>query len=375
MNVCQLACYYHTNDLYGRLFARLADRGIKQSVVSGRDLQRDTPEHPLLSYHSDRIWDRLDSLWLPRKTRKYVSFINRELDVSQSTLIHAHTLYSDGFAAHALFKEHGVPYMVTVRHTDLNIFARYGKHLNARAATVVNDASQVVFLCHPYRAELEEALHVSIPDEKFHVIPNGMGQFWIDSDQRSLPGIDPGVIRLICVGSITKLKNQAGLIKAVEVHNARRTDDQPLLTLTVVGDHSSAYSSRLKTAHASEHIRFTGPLSPEEVRQHMSNSDIFVLISFKETFGVVYTEAMSMGLPIIYTRGQGIDGWREEGEWGYSCAADSITELLGHILTLGNDTRLSEDEISSVKHQFSWEFIAPEVHRLYELADSLRTTG
>ena len=39
--------------------------------------------------------------------------------------------------------------------------------------------------------------------------------------------------------------------------------------------------------------------------------------SFPETFGLVYVEAMSQGLPIIYTKGQGIDGYFEDGKVGY----------------------------------------------------------
>ena len=35
-------------------------------------------------------------------------------------------------------------------------------------------------------------------------------------------------------------------------------------------------------------------------------NDIYVMPSIIETFGLVYAEAMSQGLPVIYTRGQGL---------------------------------------------------------------------
>lgn len=38
--------------------------------------------------------------------------------------------------------------------------------------------------------------------------------------------------------------------------------------------------------------------------------------SHKETFGLVYAEAMSQGLPIIYTKNQGFDGQFPDGYVG-----------------------------------------------------------
>jgi len=40
--------------------------------------------------------------------------------------------------------------------------------------------------------------------------------------------------------------------------------------------------------------------------------------SITETFGLVYAEALSQGLPVLYTRGQGFDRQFEEGEVGYA---------------------------------------------------------
>ena len=41
-----------------------------------------------------------------------------------------------------------------------------------------------------------------------------------------------------------------------------------------------------------------------------------------ETFGLVYGEAMSQGLPIIYSKGQGVDGYFKEGTVGYGVVSD-----------------------------------------------------
>lgn len=60
-----------------------------------------------------------------------------------------------------------------------------------------------------------------------------------------------------------------------------------------------------------------------------AESDIFVMVSHSETFGLVYIEALSQGLPILYTRGQGIDGTLKEkiGEAADSYDENSIKKL------------------------------------------------
>lgn len=49
-------------------------------------------------------------------------------------------------------------------------------------------------------------------------------------------------------------------------------------------------------------VELTGTLSREEMLPKMSSSNVFVLPSKSETFGVVYIEAMALGLPVIATR-------------------------------------------------------------------------
>ena len=51
----------------------------------------------------------------------------------------------------------------------------------------------------------------------------------------------------------------------------------------------------------------------------LGQSDVFVLPSVNETFGMVYLEAMSQGCIPIGTSGEGIDGIIENGKNGYLC--------------------------------------------------------
>ena len=56
-------------------------------------------------------------------------------------------------------------------------------------------------------------------------------------------------------------------------------------------------------------INFLGPIyDKEELIRILREHSLFVMASIHETFGLVYVEALSQNLPLVYTRGQGVDG-------------------------------------------------------------------
>jgi len=79
----------------------------------------------------------------------------------------------------------------------------------------------------------------------------------------------------------------------------------------------------------------------------------------------VYAEAMSQGLPIIYTRGQGFDGQFKEGEVGYSVQYNSAEEISDRVKDiLNNYETISKNCIEKVD-KFDWDKIAKEYLSIY----------
>ena len=87
--------------------------------------------------------------------------------------------------------------------------------------------------------------------------------------------------------------------------------------------------------------------------------------SFKETFGIVYLEAMSQGLPIIYSQNQGIDGYFKDRAPGYSVDPYSINDIKSKILlAFDNYEELSSNAFYQVDN-FSWKDISKKYNELY----------
>jgi glycosyltransferase involved in cell wall biosynthesis len=70
-----------------------------------------------------------------------------------------------------------------------------------------------------------------------------------------------------------------------------------------------------------------GKLSRDEVQNKLIATDVFVMVSEPEAFGLVYVEAMSKGCIAIGTKGQGIDGVIKHGENGFLSQARSVEAL------------------------------------------------
>ena len=89
--------------------------------------------------------------------------------------------------------------------------------------------------------------------------------------------------------------------------------------------------------------------------------------SFSETFGLTYVEAMSQGVPVIFTKGQGFDGFFPDGHVGYrvdpgnpSMIADRIIDILGNYKQISGNCVVGS-------RRFSWEKIAQTYQSLYNL--------
>ena len=81
--------------------------------------------------------------------------------------------------------------------------------------------------------------------------------------------------------------------------------------------------------------------------------------SLTETFGLVYIEALSQGLPIIYTKGQGIDGFYKEGYVGFHVDPYNVNDIVKKIIMIDSDYDTLSDNIKKLPlDAFEWNNIA-----------------
>lgn len=101
-------------------------------------------------------------------------------------------------------------------------------------------------------------------------------------------------------------------------------------------------------------VTFLGQLTREQTLEEMKDADIFCMPSTKETFGLVYLEAMASGCITIGTKGEGIDGVMVDGENGFLINGyQELEDLFGKLIndySVEDLRSLSERAIESGKY-------------------------
>ncbi len=111
--------------------------------------------------------------------------------------------------------------------------------------------------------------------------------------------IDDQLLRIISVGNVVRRKGLHTLLAALA--RLGRDDWQ----LTVIGSLTMepAYVAGLRafmhTHDLTDRVAFCGAVPNEEIAPYLAASDLFVMVSQYEGFGMVYLEALAAGLPVI----------------------------------------------------------------------------
>jgi len=305
-------------------------------------------------------------------TWKQSKIINKLLDTinpKDFDVIHAHTLFTDGNAAFELHKRYGIPYIVTVRgYTDINQFFKLRINLRNRGRNILKAASFIVFLSETNQNELlsnyieDESLKKRLK-EKSIVLPNGIDSFWFDNEGKPKSLDNPNEVKVISVGKIMKLKNQLTTIKAL---NILKHDYNLKVSLTLAGKVlEKEYSKQLKN-QSDFPLNMVGSVPMEKLIDLYRSHDIYAMPSFYETFGLVYPEAMSQGLPVVYTKEQGFYMQFKEGQVGYGVNASDPYDVAEKILKiLSNYNSISQNSLHGYK-KFNWTKLSKAYITMYE---------
>jgi glycosyltransferase involved in cell wall biosynthesis len=135
-----------------------------------------------------------------------------------------------------------------------------------------------------------------------------------------------GTLSIITVSSLIERKKIDTNLKALA-----KLKDRIDWTYTIIGDGPLRPRLEALTAQLDirERVRFKGVMPRRQVIKYMKQSHIFLLVSYLETFGLVYLEAMACGNIVIGSRGEGIDGIIQHEKNGFLSPAGEVEPLKG----------------------------------------------
>lgn len=364
MKILHINSYYSVSKFYKNLYEEQKKHNLDIDVYVPISKARDASELKLGDYTKiSKNHGKYDRLFFHFKHLKILNDIVKKYKIGDYSLTHAHSLFSNGYISYKLYKKYNIPYIVAVRSTDINVFFKKMVHLRKLGIDILRNAQKIIFISEPYK---EYTIKEYIPSQykkeirlKSTVITNGISDFWIKNKLTKKEKPKNNEINVIQVGDIIARKNVGTTIEACKI----LIDKGYKVSLKIVGKiKNDKYNSLIKQSSFIQYIPFC---SKEELIKHYRNSDIFVMPSKNETFGIVYAEAMSQGLPIIYTRDEGFDGQFEEGEVGYAVEYDSAEEIALKIIKIMEDyTEISRRSIANID-QFDWNYIVKEYDDIY----------
>lgn len=363
INVLHINSNYLTSKLHENLVDRLETEEMHNTIYM--PIKKETEAHFLYeSKHEVYIpicFHNIDKYLFTWKQRKIYRKLKSTVNVNDISVTHAHTLFTDGNIAYQLFKEYGIPYIVTVRgNTDIHSFFKLRINLRNRGRRILKNASKVVFLSESNKRELLST-YIKSEDLKKDILsktivnPNGIDDFWFENEGEVKDLQTNKRLECIYVGKTMKLKNILGTIRALQVLEEKYDIKS---RLTTVGKTLEADYAKKVIEDGKGRLQVVEQMSREELIQQYRKSDVFVMPSFKETFGLVYPEAMSQGLPVLYTKGQGFDQQFEDGIVGYPVDAYNPEDIADKIkLVMDDYNNISIRAIENFK-KFNWDELA-----------------
>ena len=261
-----------------------------------------------------------------------------------------------------------------------------GRSLGGGSPTIIDiekqggkTADAVITVSYAMREELK---HLGFPEEKIYVCWNGIDPSKYDPSKfsseeknqlRHRYGINNDEIMLFFIGRLVTVKGVDQLVDAMP----SVIEEYPKLKLVIlgVGDLEDSIRRKIHEYHLDDHITIRPEFVPEHERiLHYAASDLVVLPSLYEPFGIVCTEAMSMAKPVI-VGAHGINGMREQiissgpDQSGVHINPNNPDDIAWGIKLLMQQQpewqRIGSNGRKRVIEQFSWRTIAQRTIDIY----------
>lgn len=237
-------------------------------------------------------------------------------------------------AARKMSKAIKVPYFTSVHASDIEVLtnSKY-KFLWHSIKKAYLNAKNVL----PRSYWLKDKIEEIIPELKNNtfLIPSGIEkELILDKETINLKAerFYGMPYKILSVGSLIKRKNFESLIEAVSEFND--------IELTIVGDgkNKNNLEKLIKKNNLSDKVKLLGKKSHEEVLRIMEEYLVFILPSIKETFGLVYLEALAKGSIVVCSVDSGVAGYIKDSENGFLCEPnkESLVQVINKIRRLDN---------------------------------------
>ena len=274
-------------------------------------------------------------------------------------IIHAHVVLPSGWAAVELARKHQLPMVLTEHSSPFSM--HFGTKLSRNLVRKTLERSDRIIAVSP---SLAQQIRDFEPHLEIDVLGNLVQtDFFIPVEKSKRAD---SLFRFLFVGHLVEQKGVKYLLEAAALLERAGFGDFEIV-LGGDGLERQNLENLSQTLGLQNRCRFLGALSREDVRHWMQQSDVFVLPSLHETFGVVLGEAMACGTPVISTRCGGPE-FVVNSDVG--CLVEPAnSKVLADVMAgfLKGDLRFDENSVrASVESRFGPSAFIKGMNRIYD---------
>ncbi len=277
----------------------------------------------------------------------------------QFDVIHAHDwlTYAAGIAAKRVS---GKPLVIHVHATE---YDRSGENVNRLVYDLERkgmlEADRVITVSNWTRNIVIN--RYGIDPAKVTTVHNAV-DFQSYSDMNVERGVKEKVVTFL--GRITYQKGPEYFIEAA--HKVLKAYPNVRFVMAGSGDLMNRSIRRVARLKMATHFHFTGFLRGQDVQKMFAHSDVYVMPSVSEPFGISPLEAMRSGVPTIISKQSGVAEVLKHAIkvdfWDVDALADAIYGLLKYSALSQMAGRCGLDEVNTLK----WENAAFKLKQIYE---------
>lgn len=308
-------------------------------------------EYPLFHYQPYE-------LALSSKIVDMVRLYNIELLHVHYAIPHAYA----GYMAKKMLEEDGIeiPMITTLHGTDITLV---GKHPNYKTAVSfsINKSDAVTSVSESLKNETYEIFDIN---KEIHVVPNFID--FSDTLHRSKRKCERHIIAQNNERIITHISNFRSVKRIPDVIDIFYKVQQKIpAKLMMVGDgpEKEKAENQCEELRISDKVIFFG--NTHEINRILCSSDLFLLPSQTESFGLAALEAMALEVPVISSNSGGLPEVNINGFSGYLSEVGNTNEMAENALKILQDDKTLE-QFKKNAHQIALKFDIQNILPLYE---------
>jgi len=297
--------------------------------------------------------------------------IRRILKQFEVQLVHAH-MGLDSFIGAAVARSLGLPLIASVHFDEPAYMKRFIIIRELWRFVQIIKATGVAHFM-PVSSGVAKRLQDRelVPSRKLTVIHPGIKEIAVSpEDVRKNRRLNLGVADDDCVViTVARLSMEKGVDIFIEAVPTIIANNQNI-KFWIVGDGPQRQNLQrlIDKLNVGAHVKIWG--YQDNVHEWLGLSDIFVLASRLEPFGIAPVEAMLAGLPVVCTRTSGTSETVLDGETGYLVPIENAPALARAVLSLAHDPSLMRTMGAKARQharrQFSLDSMAQQMFEVYQ---------